>query len=119
VKSDPHFPDDENGNVLRRLAARGVDLGSPRVMDFEHRFPDQASAVGFYEAIQETVLEARIIQPDTEDGSGWEAQCRQRMIRTQSAITDTEQRLTAVAGRFGGYPDGSGTLSKPDGSPAE
>ena len=88
-------------------------------MDFEHCFRDQASAVGFYEAIQETVLEARIIQPDTKEGSGWEVQCRQRKIPTHSAITDTEQRLAAVARRFGGHPDGWGTLSKPDGSPAE
>jgi len=108
VKSDSHFPDDENGNVLRRLAARGIDLVSPRVMDFEHCFPDRASAVRFYEAIQGTVLEARIIQPDTEEGSGCEVQCRQRMIPTHSAITETEERLAAVARRFGGYPDGWG-----------
>lgn len=90
--SDSDFPNDENSDVLRRLAPRGVDLISPRVVDFEHCFPEEASAVAFYEAVRATVLEARLIGPEPEHGNGWEVQCRQRMIPTHAAITDTEQR---------------------------
>jgi len=112
------FPDDENGDVLRRMAAQGIDLVSPRIVDFEHCFPVEASARSFLSAIDGTVLEARLIRPDPENGRGWEVQCRERMVPTHDAITQTEVRLAEVAARFGGYPDGWGSLSNPDGSPA-
>jgi hypothetical protein len=116
---DSQFPDDENGDVLRRMAAAGVDLVSPRVLDFEHCFPDEQSARRFYDAVSGTVLEARLIRPDPAEGTGWEVQCRQRMTPTHAAITETETRLATVANRFGGYPDGWGSMSNPDGYPTE
>jgi hypothetical protein len=116
---DSQFPYDENGDVLRRMAAAGVDLVSPRVLDFEHCFPDEESAKRFCDAVSGTVLEARLIRPNSAKGTGWEVQCRQRMIPTHAAITGTETRLAAVANRFGGYPNGWGSMSNPDGSPTE
>ena|SRR5688572_12403927 len=116
---DARFPNDENGDVLRRMASDGIDLSSPRIVDFEHCFPDEASARRFREAVRGSVLEARLLEPDLEEGAGWEVQCRQRMIPTHAAITETEQRLAAVAEACGGYADGWGSSSNPDGSPAE
>jgi regulator of ribonuclease activity B len=87
---DGAYPNDENGAVLRDMAAQGSDLVSPRMMDFE----------------------------DPEEDRGWEVQCRHRMVPTHAAITQTERRLADVAERFGGYADGWGSLSNPDGSPA-
>ena len=112
------FPDDENGDALQGLAAQGIDLVSPRIIDFEHCFPDEAGARGFLAEIERTVREAKLIPPDPARGSGWEVQCREQMVPTHAAITETERRLAHVAGRFGGYPDGWGSLSNPDGSPA-
>jgi hypothetical protein len=111
------FPDDENGAVLRDMAAQGIDLVSPRMMDFEHCFPDEAAARGFLAAVAGTVQEAKLFPPDPEQESGWEVQCCQRMVPTHSAITETERRLARIAAQFRGYPDGWGTLSNPDGSP--
>lgn len=112
------FPDDENGAVLRDMAAHGIDLASPRMMDFEHCFPDEAAARGFLLAIVGLIQEAKLLPPDPEQGRGWEVQCRERMVPTHLAITETEHRLAKMAARFGGYPDGWGSLSNPDGSPA-
>jgi hypothetical protein len=112
------FPDDENGDALRSMAAQGVNLVSPRVVDFEHCFPDEGAARGFLAAVEGTVLSAGIAHPDAETGRGWEVQCRERMVPTHVAITQTEQRLAEIAARFGGHPDGWGSLSNPDGSPA-
>ena len=110
------YPNDENGGVLSSMAARGIDLVSPRMMDFEHCFPNEAAAKAFLTAVQGTVHEARLIRPD--EGREWEVQCRKRMVPTHAAITQTERRLAEVAERFGGYADGWGSLSNPDGSPA-
>ena len=112
------FPDDENGAVLREMAEQGIDLISPRMVDFEHCFPNEAAARGFLASVVGTVREANLFSPDPEDGRGWEVQCRERMVPTHTAITETERRLAKVAVCFGGHPDGWGSLSNPDGSPA-
>jgi hypothetical protein len=101
------------------MAANGVDLVSPRIIDFEHCFPDESAARAFQAAVAPTVLEANLLVPDPEIGSGWEVQCRARMIPTHAAITETEARLAAAAETFHGFPDGWGSLSNPDGTPAE
>lgn len=113
------FPDDENGDVLRRMASHGIDLVSPRIIDFEHCFPDEASAKAFHAAVEGTVLGAKLRAPDPDRDRGWEVQCRSRMIPTHSAITQTELRLGALAQAFGGFADGWGSMSNPDGSPCD
>jgi Regulator of ribonuclease activity B len=112
------FPDDENGDVLRRMAARGIDLVSPRIVDFEHCFPDEAAARAFRKSVEATVREARLFESNAESGTGWEVQCRVEMIPSHAAITETEERLGGIAAAFDGRPDGWGFLSNPDGSPA-
>jgi hypothetical protein len=112
------FPDDENGNVLRQMASNGIDLTSPRLVDFEHCFSDERSARAFQAAVAKTVHEARLLAPDADE-DGWEVQCRVRLIPTHSGITETELRLGALAHSFGGFADGWGFMSNPDGSPDE
>ena len=111
------FPNDANGDVLRRMAADGADLTSPRVIDFEHCFPTETSARRFFDVVRRERLEASVIPPD-EDESLWQVQCRKRMVPTHAAIADTEQRLARIAEEYGGCADGWGTLSNPDGTPA-
>jgi hypothetical protein len=116
---EPRFPEDENGDALRRMAADGIDLVSPRVVDFEHCFPDEASAKAFHSAAVGSVLEVKLFESDADEHRGWEVQCRVRMVPTHAAITQTEARLADLAQTFGGFADGWGSLSNPDGSPAE
>ena len=113
------FPDDENGAVLKRMAARGVDLTSPRVVDFEHCFSSIDSARAFQSAVLGEVLKAVLYEAERESGIRWEVQCRIRMVPTHANITSTESRLQEIARRFGGHADGWGSMSNPDGSPAE
>jgi regulator of ribonuclease activity B len=119
MTSQQSWPDDENGDVLRRMAKAGVDLVSPRVVDFENCFPDEASARAFQAAVTEFVLKAKLVQPDPEHNRGWEVQCQVRLIPTHAAITQTEFQLGEIARTFGGFPDGWGSMSNADGSPAE
>jgi Regulator of ribonuclease activity B len=75
---------------------------SPRIVDFEHCFPDSTSAKNFRDAIQGTVLEARLIAPDPGGRRGWEVKCRLRMIPAHATITEAEERLAEGARLFGG-----------------
>jgi hypothetical protein len=112
------FPDDENGHVLRNMAEAGVDLSSERIVDFEHCFPDEASAREFAASVKQRVFAVRIFLPQADGHPTWEVQCRVRIIPTHATVTRTEDELAALARSFRGYPDGWGTLSNPDGSPA-
>ena len=118
MTTDSDFPDDENGEVLRAMAERGIDLVSPRIVDFEHCLPDEASAIAFRDAALPSVLEVRVFEPEGL-GDEWDVQCRVRLVPTHAAITDTELRLAELAEEFDGEPDGWGFRSNPDGSPVE
>lgn len=113
------YPDDASGDALWRMVMGGADLVSPRVVDFEHCFPDESSASDFLAAVAETVFKVKLKHPKPESNRGWEVQCKVRLIPSYAAITQTESRLADAAQRFGGYPDGWGTMSRPDGSPGE
>lgn len=113
------YPDNASGNALWQMATGDIDLVSLRVIDFEHCFPDESSAREFLAAVAETVFNAKLKLPAPESNRGWEVQCKVRLIPTYAAITQTEDRLAATAQRFGGYPDGWGTMSRPNGSPRE
>lgn len=76
------FPDDENGAVLQSMAERGLDLVSPRRIDFEHCFPNEAAARGFLAAIEGTVRRAKLFAPSAEDDRGWEVKCCELMVPT-------------------------------------
>jgi len=114
------FPDDENGDVLRSMAADGVELSSPRIVDFEHVFSSEPFASEFASAVAHLVDKVVRFEPEP-DGDGkllWDVQCRYRMIPTHENISRLEQLLGQKAAEFGGRADGWGSLSNPDGSPA-
>jgi Regulator of ribonuclease activity B len=46
----PSFPDDENGDVLRRMAQNGDDLAQPRNVEFQHVFEQKPDALEFLAA---------------------------------------------------------------------
>jgi hypothetical protein len=49
------FPEDENGDVLRRMQANGDDLSKARDIDFSVVFHDEAAAKRFVELIDRNV----------------------------------------------------------------
>lgn len=108
------FPADENGNVLRLMAAHGDDLTRARVVDFGHLLPDEASArrmaaaavqLGF--AVQVEPLDDDENAPGQRSGE-WDVTCSQEMVPTHAGITATERQLDALARSFGGRADGWG-----------
>lgn len=77
------FPDDENGNVLRDIAAQADDLTKARDIDFTVVFAQASSAEQFAEHFREL---------------GYAVSVR--------GITDFENELQLVADRWDGHNDG-------------
>ncbi|MHC4956824.1 MAG: ribonuclease E inhibitor RraB [Planctomycetota bacterium] len=99
------FPNDTNGDVLRRMAASGDDLTKPRDVDFVHVMPDRRSAVKMAGRAKPLGYATRVMRSD--DGA-WETLCTIHMVPDHAAITAREKELADLARSFDGYADGWG-----------
>lgn len=103
------FPNDENGDVLRRMRAAGDDLSRPRTVDFEHQFSNKSDALRFLAEICGGDTKVSISRAGQSDI--WDVQVSIYMVLTHAAITEVETRLGTIARRLGGTPDGWGCFN--------
>ena len=102
------FPDDENGDVLRRMASRGDNLDAPRNVDFEHIFPSVEAALAF---TAQVVNRTDIMSISWYDArSSWNVRVTMHMAPTHQGITELERLLDQVARKQGGKADGWGCM---------
>ena len=111
------IPDDETGQVLKRMSEDGDDLDRPRPIDFFHVFAEEADAQDFAAAASaqpDLVVEG----PDFDDDDGiWEVTATRTLAPQHKAITALEAELAALAARYRGYPDGWGCDPASDDTP--
>jgi len=98
---------EENAEVLRELAARGVDLSQTRVVDYSHIFPDAVSARKFVESCKSAGYDATDSTDETEHH---DVTVSKEMTPTCENITLTEVALGKIAERHTGRSDGWGFL---------
>ena len=98
---------EENAAILRDMEADGSDLGSSRLIDFSHVFPDQAWADAFAQAAKREGF-ATLVEEVEREGDQWDVTASKDMIPNCENITDTEERLHALAQAYQGRADGWG-----------
>ena len=103
---------EENAAILRNLEADGRDLGTPRSIDFSHVFANQASADAFARAAEREGFSTSVEQVESEEYPWkefpWDVTASKQMTPTCNNITDTEERLCALAQTHQGRADGWG-----------
>ena len=102
------FPNDVNGDVLRRMEAHGDVLSEPRNINFHLVFPTRSQAIGFIEVIPDKDLQLQLIW--YAENKCWECTVVKYTVPTHRNITALEDRLTALAHPLKGTPDGWGCL---------
>jgi hypothetical protein len=102
------LPDDENGDVLRRMIARGDDLNRPRIVDFTQIFPTEAAARAFAAKAEAEGLFALVEMTETTEDLPWDVVVEHALAPDHAAITALERRLAEMAEGFGGRADGWG-----------
>jgi hypothetical protein len=107
------IPEDDNGDVLRRLAANGDDLTRSRNIDFTVVFPDEGSAKQFAEHFRALGYAASSELSEVRSDLPWDVVVTRNMIPSHRAIGEFEDLLQEIADRFGGLNDGWGCLSVP------
>ena len=107
--NNQYFPDDENGDVLRRMFEMGDDLDQPRIVDFCFAFNERSGALDFARAVDDREFEVCISFYTERDI--WQAIGKRFMIPTHQDITAIEGSLTESAVLAGGQADGWGCMS--------
>jgi hypothetical protein len=118
------FPDDENGDVLRRMAESGFDFGQVHEVDFYAVFQVPADAA----LVARQLIEAdhpdnslAAVTTDTRQDGSTDLKLVRKMLVGHDSITEFERHLGEICAAHGGELDGWGVMqdAMPDGpSPA-
>lgn len=108
-----YFPDDENGDVLRRTERNGDDLNISRDVNFSVVFPSEAEAAQFVANIRGLGLRASMEKSNCVPELPWDVTVTKHMIPAHAEITRLEEMLEDAAGPLGGRNDGWGCFSQP------
>ena len=104
-----NIPNDENGDVIRRMIKNDDDLSKPRLIDFCHVFSERRQALAFAEMIDDRQLEVCISYYEKRDL--WDVKVKRYMIPTHHEITAFEKSLAVQAELLGGEADGWGCMT--------
>lgn len=117
------YPDDADGAVLAELAAQGVDMSRPLMIEFPVAAPDEESANKTFQALTNAGYDCEVefdegepdedgeIDPDDEEfGPSWTVFASVRMIPEYDEIVRIQAELDRLARPFGGISDGWGVM---------
>lgn len=102
------WPDDPDGQVLRRLDEKGFDFSHPYVIDFVVDFDQWPPAPQALNAIQ-TRFPVATEYVDDVSGQG-SITVKVEAVLTYQLVVDTQSQLTRIAEKFGGWCDSWGVL---------
>lgn len=107
------YPNDANGDALRRMEASGDDLAKSRNVDFTIVFANESDAEKFAEHFRALGHEVSVEGAETNQDFPWDVVVVQHMVPTYAAISDFENLLQSIAEGWGGHNDGWGCFSEP------
>lgn len=108
------FPDDENGDVLRRMRDSGDDLSRPRIVDFNIVFPSEGQASQLAEQFKNRGCTVAVSRSEVVPELPWDVTISEYMVPTHARITEFENLLAAAAEPLGGRNDGWGCFERKD-----
>ncbi len=107
----PHFPNDENGQVLRQMYDGGDDITRSRIVDFCFIFTDRERALAFVRDVDDQNVETCLSW--YRGKAMWQVVVKHDMIPEHAKITAMELALISKADKVGGKADGWGCMRIP------
>jgi hypothetical protein len=103
------FPNDADGDALRRLVAGGSDLSKPMFINFQVAVPDETAARGLADVSRRLGYRVEI---HASPGSSlpWTCECSTRMLASYEGVIAIQEELARLAALFDGHPDGWGSF---------
>jgi len=104
------FPDDDNGDVLRRIKAGGDDFDKPRDIDFTVVFETNEAAEQFAAQFRELGHKVSVNQSGCVADLPWDVRVVKFMRPSHEGISEFEETLEFSAAPLGGRNDGWGCI---------
>lgn len=103
------FPNDADGDALRKVIQCGSDLSKPMLIDFQVAVPDESSAIAFSKIAQRLGYQVRSYE---SEGCKlpWTSECSTRTLATYANVIAIQIELAEISFPFGGLLDGWGTF---------
>ena len=105
-----NFPDDENGDVLKRMYESGMDLSKSYDIDFYHIFENRKDAESMLEVINNINHGFDVYVALEPNNEKWDICCTVNLIPTHNNITEKEEYFESFAEKHQGQCDGWGIL---------
>ncbi len=102
------FPNDADGDALRRVEDAGADMSRVMEIDFHIAIPDKRAGEQIAVDAISMGYSTKIWQ-DEEDGE-WTLECSKAMHATYDGVVNCQNELEEIARPFNGYTDGWGTF---------
>jgi hypothetical protein len=106
------YPDDANGDVLRRMEAAGDDLARPREVDLNVVFPTENVAEQFANHFSALGFAASVEFGKVVQDLPWEVVVKKHMVPSHSEVGSFEEVLERIANPLGGCNDEWGCFSE-------
>jgi regulator of RNase E activity RraB len=111
------FPNDSDGDALRRVVHDGSDMSKPMYIDFQLAMPDATSSEAVAKLARELGYHVDVYD-SPECSLPITCQCSTRMIATYDGVMAIQAELNELSKPFGGFIDGWGTFGNgPNGQP--
>jgi hypothetical protein len=107
------YPEDDNGDVLRRMEEQGDDLTKARNIDFSVVFPVESGAERFAEHFRAQGFTASVYFAEEMKEFPWNVNVVKHMTPSHREIGEFENSLQEVSDTLGGHNDGWGCFSEP------
>ena len=91
------FPNDSDGDALRRVLSDGSNLAKPMFIDFQVAAPDEASAVAIAAAARKLGYHVSV-HCSREGGLPWTCECSTRMLATYDGVIAIQADLPTSVG---------------------
>ena len=101
------YPNDSDGDALRRVVANGSDMSKPMDIDFQIAVPDEATAKRVADEASKLRYRIRVYESTC---CPWTCECTNTMLAEYDAIIAVQAELDAMARPLGGYADGWGAF---------
>jgi hypothetical protein len=110
------YPNDADGDALRRVVASGSDMSRPMRVEFFVAVPDQYTGESVVRLASDIGYAAELVQDEADEEQGhseasgaWTCYCSKSMILTYEGVIHAQQELDDLSRPLGGFSDGWGT----------
>jgi hypothetical protein len=103
-----NYPDDADGDALRRVASDGNDMSRPMDIDFAVAVPDESAAQRVAEVVAGHGYTPQVCEDDEDES--WTVLCTRRMLATYEGVLAAQRELDELSRPLDGFSDGWGTF---------